>query len=168
MQETPNAGRDETAKLWSLIRQIGVAMFSTVEPDGSLRSRPMYTCNTEEGFDGALWFVTDRSDPKAIELGQAPEVGVVYACARDRIYVALSGTANLVDDRVRLERLWRDELSAWFPKGKDDPNLALIRVDVSDGEYWDEPSSTASKAWSAVKSSLGGRPTKTDHAKVEL
>ncbi|WGF87358.1 pyridoxamine 5'-phosphate oxidase family protein [Marinivivus vitaminiproducens] len=166
MQDDTTAGRGETAKLWSLIRQVGIAMLSTVEPDGSLRSRPMYTCNTEEGFDGALWFVTDRSDPKAFEVSHAPEVGVVYACTRDNVYVALSGRANLIDDRTRLERLWRDELAKWFPKGKDDPNLALIRVDVFEGEYWDEPSSAASAAWKAVKTGLGSNDT--GHAKVTL
>ena len=27
---------------------------------------------------------------------------------------------------------------AWFPEGKDDPHLALIRVDVEQAQYWED------------------------------
>lgn len=37
-------------------------MLATVERDGSLRSRPMYT--QQEEFDGDLWFFTDSTNAK--------------------------------------------------------------------------------------------------------
>jgi len=30
---------------------------------------------------------------------------------------------------------------AWFPEGKDDPEIAVLRVDVNEGEYWEANSS---------------------------
>ncbi len=47
------------SKLASMIRAIKVAMLTTVNPDGSLRSRPMAT--QEAPFDGTLWFFTRES-----------------------------------------------------------------------------------------------------------
>ena len=44
-------------------------MMTTVEADGSLRSRPMWTQGDE--FDGSLWFLTSDEAPLAEELGQA-------------------------------------------------------------------------------------------------
>ena len=30
-------------------------------------------------------------------------------------------------------------MKAWFPKGEDDPEIALIRVTAEKAEYWDAP-----------------------------
>jgi general stress protein 26 len=30
---------------------------------------------------------------------------------------------------------------AWFPKGEDDPEIAVLRVDVREGEFWQASSS---------------------------
>ena len=37
--------------------------------------------------------------------------------------------------------LWDARLAAWFPEGLADPRLALLRVDLDHGEYWDEHAS---------------------------
>lgn len=44
-------------------------------------------------------------------------------------------------DRPRIEEMWNPMYKAWFPKGKDDPEIAVLRVDVTEGEYWDANSS---------------------------
>jgi general stress protein 26 len=49
------------AKLGELIKGIRVAQLTTVEDDGSLRSRPMGTQDIE--FDGTLWFFTQIQAP---------------------------------------------------------------------------------------------------------
>lgn len=39
-----------------------------------------------------------------------------------------------------MQELWSEPLRAWFPKGLDDPNIALLKVTVSSAQYWDSPS----------------------------
>ncbi len=41
--------------------------------------------------------------------------------------------------------MWSDALKAFFPKGKDDPNLVLLEVRVRTAEYWEGPSSLIGK-----------------------
>lgn len=53
-------------KLGELTKDIKFAMLTTVEPDGSLRSRPMATQQVE--FDGDLWFFTGASSHKVHEI----------------------------------------------------------------------------------------------------
>ena len=53
-------------KLSEMIKDIEIAMLTTAEPDGSLRSRPMATQQFE--FDGDLWFFTRASSPKVDEI----------------------------------------------------------------------------------------------------
>ena len=114
-------------------------MLTTVDEDGTLRTRPMATQDLQP--DGVLWFFTQVSAPKVGDIQRDQQVSVGYAKPDDELYVALSGTAQLVRDLQKIDELWKPLLKAWFPNGKDDPELALLRVTVNDAEYWDGPSS---------------------------
>ena len=62
-----NTDRSEAIKkLVEMIQGIRVAMLTTAMPDGTLRSRPMATQQTE--FDGDLWFFTEASSGKVHEI----------------------------------------------------------------------------------------------------
>ena len=50
--------------------------------------------------------------------------------------VRVGGRAKLSRDRAKVKELWKESFRAWF-KGKDDPNIALIRIEPLEGEYWD-------------------------------
>lgn len=125
--------------LAGLIKEIGVCMLTTVEQDGTLRSRPMAIQETD--FDGTLWFLTDSKTAKVYEIGRENHVNLSFSHPGNQKYVSLSGKAQLVHDRAKAEELWTSQHKAWFPQGLDDPNLALIRVDADKAEFWDSPSS---------------------------
>ena len=131
--------RSDVEKLEDLIKGISFAMLTTVDEDGSLRSRPMQTQEAE--FNGELWFFTSASSAKVGEVQSDQRVNVSYSDPDDNRYVSLSGTASLVRDREKIKELWKPVLKAWFPKGLEDPDLALLRVKVEKAEYWDSPSS---------------------------
>jgi hypothetical protein len=60
-------------------------------------------------------------------------------------------------------------MKAWFPKGKDDPQICLLRVHPERGELWDSPSSTIVNLVGYVKAVVTGeRADPGDHAKVDL
>lgn len=121
-------------KVAELIDGIDIAMLTTVEDDGSLRSRPMAT--QELAFDGDLWFFTDAASAKVEEVRRDRRVNLSYARPDKQRYVSLSGMAELVRDHSRMEQLWRAPLKLWFPDGLETPGIALLRVRVSHGEYW--------------------------------
>ena len=139
MSHTP-ADASDVQKLAKLIRGIKVAMLTTVCSDGTLRSRPMATHDAD--FDGELWFFTRADAPKVDEVQKRRQVNASYVSHQDQHYVSVSGTAELVRDKAKIKEFWNPILRAWFPKGLDDPELALLRVDVTKAEYWDAPSST--------------------------
>lgn len=129
--------RDEKiAELAALIKDIRVAMLTTVTSDGQLRSRPMGTQKAE--FDGNLWFFTHYSEPKVGEVDREEHVNVSFADPNDNLYVSVSGTATIVRDRKKMDELWDNFLTTWFPKGLEDPDLALLQVKVDRAEYWNE------------------------------
>ena len=157
---------DEREKVWSMIRGIEVAML-TSEDGGVLRSRPMVAM--QNGFSGTLWFFTRVDSHKVNEVQHDSQVGVSYADPKRQNYVSLSGTARLVLDRGEIDEHWAESLRVWFPKGKDDPQIALLRVDVSQAEYWDAPSSTMLHIYGYAKARLTGEPPHPGgHAQVDL
>jgi general stress protein 26 len=150
------AGRSEAIrKLGELIEDIDFAMLTTAEADGTLRSRPMSTQQVE--FDGDLWFFTRASAPKVDEVRRDERVNVSYAKPEAQRYVSISGTAQIVRDRKKIEELWNPVLKAWFPKGLEDPDLALLKVNVEQAEYWDSPSSTMAHIFGFVKALATGQ-----------
>jgi general stress protein 26 len=160
---------DDVAKLGELIKGIRVAMLTTVDSEGCLHSRPMAAQDHE--FDGTLWFFTGANSEKVHELQKDGHVNLSYANPDDQRYVSVSGTASTVRDRAKLEELWTPLHKAWFPKGLDDPNIALLRVEVDKAEYWDSPSSAVVRLFGFAKAVLTGKPygeEGTDHKKVNL
>jgi general stress protein 26 len=130
-------GTSDVKLLGEKIKGIHVAMLTTVEPDGTLRSRPMVTQDTE--FDGDLWFFTQASAPKVEEVQQHQQVNVSYEKPSEDLFISVSGTAQLVRDRNEIRKQWRPHYKTWFPKGEDDPDLALLKVAVTRAEYWHIP-----------------------------
>lgn len=158
---------DDIKKLWGMIKDIRFTMMTTIDDDGTLRSRPMVAQQSE--FDGDLWFFTGADTHKVDEVNQHHEVNLSYADPDDQNYVSISGTAQLVRDRKKIEELWSEPLATWFPKGKDDPNIALLRVHVTKAEYWDSPSSAMVHAYGYVKAKLTGEPPHPgDNKKINM
>ena len=158
--------QDKTAKLWSMMKDAKFAMLTT--DDGEhLRARPMAASQKE--FDGTLWFFTRASAPKVDEVRAEQRVGVTYAEPGSQNYVSLSGRAALVRDKPSMDAHWSDILTTWFPGGRNDPDLALLRIEVSEAEYWDAPNSKMVHAYGYVKAKLTGIPPKGgDNQKVHI
>lgn len=155
-------------KLTELIKDISIAMLTTVTSDGSLRSRPMATQDLP--FDGDLWFFTSDDSGKTDEIAREHEVNLAYSDPKNQKYVSLSGTAQVVRDYDKARQLWKPFYKTWFPGGLEDPHLALLRVQVNTAEYWDMPSSKMVHLFGWAKSALTGTPPKDigDHAQIDV
>lgn len=112
---------DDIKKLSELLKDIRIAMLTTVDDDGSLRSRPMATQDTD--FDGTLWFFTDYDSGKSHEIEHDHHVNVSYSKPGDQVYVSVTGTARVLRDEAMTKKLWSPFHKAWFPKGPEDPNF---------------------------------------------
>lgn len=150
-----------------LIKGIKVAMMTTVEEDGSLRSRPMWTHDRD--FDGELWFFTREHSHKVDEVEHDHHVSLAYSDPTKDRYVSVSGRCRLVLDKEKARELWNPTLKAWFPDGLDDPELALLCVRVERAEYWDTPNSRMVQLAGMVKAALTGETYKPgDNQKLDL
>lgn len=157
---TPQRRVDDLQKLRELVKDIDFCMLTTVDDIGDLHSRPM-SSNGDIDQNGDIWFFTSASSHKVSEIEKLPKVNVSFADPDNQHYISISGNAQLVRDRNKIEELWRSEFKMWFPKGKDDPDVALLRVSLQKAEYWDSPSSTVGFMLSFVSSLVTGK--EADH-----
>lgn len=154
-------------KLGELIKGIDIGMLTTRDDNGILHSRPMRAQDVE--FDGDLWFMTKADSGKVHEIEKEPQVCVSFARPNSQDYVSVSGTAELVRDRAKIDEFWSPVYVAFFPDGKDDPDLALIKVTAEQAEYWDSPSSPVVFAAGFIKAKLTGKQLKVgENEKIEL
>jgi general stress protein 26 len=166
-EKKDEAQKDPITHLGELIRGIKVAMMTTVESDGSLRSRPMWTHDRD--FDGELWFFTREHSAKVDEVERDHHVNLSYAEPGKDHFVSVSGRCRLVLDKEKARELWNPTLKAWFPTGLEDPELALLCVKVEKAEYWDTPNSRMVQLIGFVKAALTGESYRPgENEKVQL
>jgi general stress protein 26 len=137
MAKTTSTRDADIKTLGEKIKSVRFAMLTTVEPDGTLQSRPMTTQQVE--FDGDLWFFVGLDTDPVSAIKSNSNVNVAYAKPEDNLYVSVSGTAEIVEDEAKKKELWNPLFKAWYPDGLEDPTLGLIKVSVTSAEYWDSP-----------------------------
>lgn len=145
-------------KVWDMIKDIKVAMMVTMDSEGRHFARPMVAQEPDEHHD--LWFFSSMNSQKIEEIMRNPEVLLSYADIDGNAYVSVSGEAAVVRDRAKIDELWSESLKAWWPKGKDDPNVTLICVTPKSAEYWDGPASMVVQAFGYLKARVTGEPEK--------
>ena len=156
----------KTKHLNELLESFDTAMLLTRDGDQN-HARPMAIAEIEGA--NTLWFVTSNESPKAEEIRGDTRVSVTLQS--ERRFVALSGTSALVRDRERIDALWKDAWKVWFPEGKDDPSIALIKVTVKDAEFWDNAGGKGiCYAFEAAKALISGErpePVPGAHGRVK-
>jgi len=132
----------EIGKLYEMIEDLEIAMFTTRRADGHLVSRAMATQKHAPGAD--LWFVTSTDAEKLDELEEDPHVNLAYYKDRTREWVSVSGTAQVTQDREMIARLYAKDWKAWFADGDDprsgtpdDPRIVLIGVRVDSAVFFE-------------------------------
>lgn len=157
--ETKPQNNSQLEKVRKIVGDIRIAMMTTVDEQGHLQSRPMAALQMDE--DGTIWFFTEKTAPKVAQIEQHErQVNLAFANVSDADYVSISGTADEIDDRAKIDELWNPQAKAWFPKGKDDPNLTLLRVHTRMAEYWDSNDSTMVRLFQQATAALTGTTPK--------
>jgi len=162
--------QNPTEHFHTLLKKFHTAMLVTRTQAGELRARPMAIAQIDDAC--RVWFFSGRSSGKIDEIEDETQVKVV--CQQDHsINLSISGVARLSRDPAKIDELWNETYKTWFPKGRNDPDLALISVEPEEGEYWDNEGFNRIKYLfeTAKAYATGTRPEINEgeqHAKVVL
>ena len=169
-QATKNTSAAATQNFTELVKKFDTAMLITrAGENGPLHARPMAVA--EIGEDGSIWFITGKDTAKVGELQQDSELVATFQEAR--LYVSVTGRGEVSQDRAHIQRIWKEPFRVWFD-GKDDPNIVLLRLKPSTGEYWDNTGTKGLKfALKFAAAYVSGKELRdpgdpAQHAKVQL
>ncbi|AVM22736.1 pyridoxamine 5'-phosphate oxidase family protein [Bacillus pumilus] len=126
-------------KVLNLLDEQKVGTLATVEQD---KPHTRYMTFFHEGL--TLYTPTSKETHKADEIEKNPNVHILIGYSGEGFgdtYAEIAGTATLSDDPELIDRLWSDEMEKWF-KGKDDPNLVILKIDPTSIRYMNEGSRT--------------------------
>lgn len=153
------------AKFWKALKSDMTMMLGIVGLDDG-HARPM-TAHMEGDEGGPIWFFTVKDNDLVQQLRGGDRAVATFAAKDHDIFAAVHGSLRVDTDRAVVDRLWNRFVAAWYEGGKDDPKLALLRLDPDRGQVWADASSMVA----GVKMLLGFDP-KEDYkdkvAKVDL
>ena len=158
----------DLTQLFDKIKDVRIAMLSTFDDSQTLHSRPMYTQKPDGDM---LLFLTDAESALVGEVQNEPRVNLSYSNPETNVYASITGKASAYHDAAKIAELWSEPMRGWFPKGKEDPNIRILKVTVDKAEYWDSPSSILTQAYAYARAVVTGERSKDDdvneHALVQ-
>lgn len=155
----------ELEKVVQIMRGDRFCMLTSVGDEGRLQSHPMTPQEVTE--DGNVWFFIDTTSEHADHIRAEKRVNLAFADGST--WLSVAGHGDVRQDREKIEQLWNPVVEAWFPEGKDSPNVGLLFVESDSAEYWDTPGGKVASALAFVKArATGNKPDVGESEDVEL
>ena len=120
-------------RLWKEIEQARIVMLGLVggEPH---HMQPMAAFGDKEG--DAVWFFTKKDTDLVQQTGSSHDA-MICVMAKDMEFQAcIHGTLVPDTDVAKRDAYWSPFVSAWYPDGKADPDLIMMRLDPKDARVW--------------------------------
>ncbi|HTE33529.1 MAG TPA: pyridoxamine 5'-phosphate oxidase family protein [Chryseolinea sp.] len=138
MEQIISEKEEAVKKFKELVKDVSVCMFTTMDDHNNLYSRPMSTVNIDD--EGNAWFFTNEFSETIQEVSKDNNVHLIYAHPAKNVYVTVKGSCTVILNRKKIDELWTPLLKAWFPNGKEDPKLCLVKVVTEEASYWNSNS----------------------------
>jgi general stress protein 26 len=151
----PYTNAELEVRLWTEIKKGRFGMLGLADPDVAQHFQPMTAF--VEPDDNSLWFFTrDDHDLAKAAVGAGTDGVFIFQSKDQDVQACLNGRVSLRRDAERTERFWSPVVAAWFPGGKKDPHLALLRFDARDAEVWLSETGSLKFAWEILKANATG------------
>jgi general stress protein 26 len=129
-------GPDAVEKIKELIDKSPICFFCTDIITGSpFSTRPMAVQKVDD--DGALWFLSADDSYKNDEIEDDSFVQLLFKGSDYSDFLNLYGQSSISKDKEKIKELWKPTLKTWFTEGVDDPRISVIKVEPTEGYYWD-------------------------------
>jgi general stress protein 26 len=147
-----NNRKDVEQRLWKEIEHQRTGMLGLVGRPEVSHFQPMTAF--AEPQSGRIWFFTRADTDLVQDLGREGQAMFVFQ--QKDVQACLGGRLSVDNDRARIDKYWNSVVAAWYPQGRDDPLLALIRLDLADGQVWISDAGPLKFAWEIARANATG------------
>ena len=131
-------------KFWTSLE---ASPFLMLQCDSDPTSLAPMTAQLDRDADHAIWFFTSRDS----HFAAAGAATAVFVSKDHELFARFGGTLVEEQDRARLDKAWSPFVASWYPGGKDDSNLLLLRMDLGNAVIWSGQIGTLA----TIKTALG-------------
>jgi general stress protein 26 len=148
---------DVENRLWREIEKVRYGMLGVVGAGPAQHFQPMTPFLEPE--TGTIWFFTrNDTDLAKASAGEGAQAMFTIQSKDNELQACIGGRLTQDHDRARIDKYWNAVVSAWYPEGKDDPRLTLMRLDGEDAAVWLSEQGPIKFAYEIAKANL----TKTE------
>ena len=150
-------------KIKELVDDANTCFFcSNIKTGIPFSTRPMSVQKVDD--DGNFWFLSSKDSHKNDELSKDPFVHLLFQGSSYAKFLNIYGIASLSEDKEKIKELWEPILKTWFTEGVDDPRITVLKVEPTEGYYWDNKHGNAV---ALVKQAVGAVIGKTLDDSIE-
>jgi len=132
--------------MWDKLEKGPIIMMGLT--DGQSHSEPL-TAQLDKDQVDTIWFFIGKDN----RLAKGGAAMAQFVSKGQDFFACLSGHVAVDNDPAMIDKLWSQAVEAWFPEGKADPNLALLRFNIDNAELWESDMSLTGK----LKLLFGGK-----------
>ena len=125
---------DIRAAMW---KAMGQSPFLMVKLDAGRDHAEPLVAQLDEDAHGKFWFYTTRDN----RIAPGGPAMAQYAARDHGLFCCISGTLVEETDPAVIDRYWSSTVESWYDGGRDDPDLLMMRFDLSEAEIW-QPDNT--------------------------
>ena len=148
--------RELAEKFWKALGSDRTLMLGLVGIEEG-HCQPMTAQLADDEPHGPIWFFTAKDTEIVRRLKEGNRAIATFSSKGHDLFATVHGGLQLDNDRRNIDRLWNRFVAAWFEGGKEDPKLALLRLDAERAEIWLDGSSLVA----GIKLLLGVDPKKS-------
>ncbi len=140
-------------EFWDHLKKSNSGMLGLDQP--GYHAQPMTAFREEE--TGTIWFFTreDTDLAKDAGIGGGQSAMFHYGSKDQNVWACIHGNLSVHgQDREVIDRYWNPVLAAWYPEGKDDHMLTILRFDADDGRVWVNEGGFFKFAYEIVKANM--------------
>ncbi|WP_371055123.1 MULTISPECIES: pyridoxamine 5'-phosphate oxidase family protein [unclassified Rhodosalinus] len=117
-------------EFWSRLDDVRAGLLAA---DGE---RPVPMSPMPEKDANAIWFITAAGSAADRAAKSGGEASFHVADPRANFYANVFGKLEETNDAAKLDELWSAMAAAWFPDGRDDDAVRLVKFTPHEGEIW--------------------------------
>ncbi len=140
-------------EFWKSLKESNTGLLGLDQP--GYHAQPMTAFR--EGETGTIWFFTrdDTDLARDAGVGGGQSAMFHYGAKDQNVWACIHGELSVHGpDREIIDRYWNPVLAAWYPEGKDDPQLTILRFDADDGRVWVNKGGLIKFAFEIAKANL--------------
>lgn len=148
--------KEAITKLQELVNKIDIGMLGTYPGDNEyVHVVPMSRQEVDD--DGNIWYLFSSDSETYKNLQGNDKVSVFFSHVGDYNFLSINGVGEVSKDQDRIEKYWNKFVEAWFEKGKDDPNIRILKVNVEEAHYWDNKTNKLATIFKVAASAVSGQ-----------